>query len=217
MKKKLITSILVIIVTLCLMIVYFVFNKINFSTSKNISEQIAIEVIKNKIPDLIDYPSDQFPPKSIKSEEVSNGWHVAFIQEGSGVPIISARCFFVDANKNILDEKNYAPKINEDVVGDFSVTTCSPSKLNEPIIQKCQLQTCHGLDIVCGANPPEVCTAMYGLGDKCLQYVKCGIQNGLCQPIENDKFNQCKLCVQNCLNVYKNDVITQFTCESKCE
>lgn len=190
------------------------FGKLNIPILENISEQTAIETIKTEFPDLADYPSDQLPPRSIKTEKSSNGWYVAFIQEGSGVPIISARCFFVDDNKDILNDKEYTPKIDEDLAGDFSIKTCSPSKSTN---QKCQLETCHGLDVVCGANPPDACTAMYALGDKCLQYVKCGNQNGQCQPTENENFNQCKSCVQNCLNIHENDNVALFTCESGCK
>jgi len=80
----------------------------------------------------------------------------------------------------------------------------------------CALETCHGLNIVCGSNPPDVCTEMYGIGDKCLQYAKCGVQNGKCQQIQNSQFTQCKLCVQKCIDANENDNMKLFECESKC-
>lgn len=58
-------------------------------------EHDAIRIVKNYNPELRGYPSDQFPEKTIRTEKVPGGWHVAFIQEGSGVPIISAQCYYV--------------------------------------------------------------------------------------------------------------------------
>jgi len=80
----------------------------------------------------------------------------------------------------------------------------------------CVLENCHGLDIKCGSNPPDVCTEMYGIGDRCLQYAKCGVQNGQCQQIQNSEFTQCKLCVQKCLDDDEDDNIKLFECENKC-
>lgn len=81
----------------------------------------------------------------------------------------------------------------------------------------CFLETCHGLDISCGPNPPGACTMMYAMGDKCLQYAKCGILNGQCQQIVNTQFTECKACVQACINSNANDSVKMFECESKCK
>ncbi|MCX6765170.1 MAG: hypothetical protein NT148_01375 [Candidatus Nealsonbacteria bacterium] len=80
----------------------------------------------------------------------------------------------------------------------------------------CALETCHGLDISCGPNPPGACTMMYAMGDKCLKYAKCGISNGKCQQIMNSQFTQCKVCVQACIDANKDDNIKMFNCESNC-
>jgi hypothetical protein len=86
----------------------------------------------------------------------------------------------------------------------------------QPIDTKCGLETCHGLDVVCGSNPAQMCTEMYQIGDRCLQYVKCGILNGKCEQIENHLFTQCKSCVEKCIENNKEDVIKSFECESNC-
>ena len=80
----------------------------------------------------------------------------------------------------------------------------------------CALENCHGLDIKCGPNPPDVCTEIYMIGDKCLKYAKCGVQNGKCEQIQNSQFTQCKSCVQKCIDANKNDTIASFDCEGKC-
>ncbi|HBH45779.1 MAG: hypothetical protein A2445_01370 [Candidatus Jacksonbacteria bacterium RIFOXYC2_FULL_44_29] len=88
------------------------------------------------------------------------------------------------------------------------------STLDSPGV--CSLENCHGLDIKCGPNPPQVCTESYMVGDRCLQYAKCGVQNGQCRQIENSQFTQCKLCIQICVDANKADNIKLFDCASKC-
>lgn len=58
-------------------------------------ESDAIRRVQNENPEFRDYPSEKFPQKSIKTKQAKDGWYVAFIIEGSGVPIISARCYYV--------------------------------------------------------------------------------------------------------------------------
>lgn len=86
-----------------------------------------------------------------------------------------------------------------------------------PDDQVCGRENCHGLEIVCGANPAQICTMEYQLGDKCLRYVNCGIVNGVCQQISNAAFDACKACVQKCEADFAGDPMKAFDCESKCE
>ena len=252
MKKKqpiLIIIIIILIILFCLGIGYWYFKGSKTAISGILSESKAIEIIKNRFPELKEYPSDKLPPKSIKTEKADDGWYVAFIQEGSGVPIIGARCYWVKNNNKIM-QKEYTPQDNT-FVGEFSAEEC---KLVENVVggdkdehgcigsagytwcqekQKClrtweepcgdnsgsstcALENCHGLDIKCGPNPPDACTEVYMVGDKCLKYAKCGVQNGKCQQIQNSQFTQCKSCVQTCIDINKNDNIKLFECESKC-
>lgn len=78
----------------------------------------------------------------------------------------------------------------------------------------CGIESCHGLDIVCGSNVPEFCTMEYQLGDFCRQFAECGVVGGSCQQIENPTFTECKTCVESCLN--SPDIEDQFTCEEQC-
>jgi len=198
------------------------------TVKENTIESKAISVIKEKYSEFKDYPSNNLPPKSISTEEWNDGWYVAFIQEGSGRPIISAKCFFVDAHNNITNNGEYIPALGDDSIQKFSARKCMPISPqgswpsisnNLPIETSptCALETCHGLEIQCGSNPADVCTEIYGMGDKCLKYAKCGGQNGKCQQIENSEFTQCKSCVQKCIENNKNDTMKQFECESNCK
>lgn len=80
----------------------------------------------------------------------------------------------------------------------------------------CERENCHGLDIKCGSNPPEVCTAMYALGDRCLNYAVCELVGDKCQVKANEQFTKCKTCVDSCAKDYSSDVVKMFECEGKC-
>lgn len=86
-----------------------------------------------------------------------------------------------------------------------------------PDDQVCGRENCHGLEIVCGPNPAEMCTMEYQLGDKCLRYVNCGVVDGKCWQIPNAAFDACKACAQNCEANFPNDPMKAFDCEARCE
>jgi len=209
MKYKPLIFISILIAIFFIGAIFWYFSGSRTATNEKLSESNAIETIKNKFPELKEYPSDKLAPKSIKTEKSPIGWYVAFVQEGSGLPIVSAKCYLIDNQKNIISEKTYNPAIGEDSTAAFSPISCTPGA--------CDLQTCHGFNnISCGSNPPDVCTEMYEVGDKCLQYAKCGVQNGKCQQIQNSQFTECKSCVQKCIDTNKNDNSKLVECENKC-
>lgn len=88
-----------------------------------ISEEEAISLIKKQYPQLQDFPSDSLPPKIIRSEKSSNGWYVMFETQGSGRPIIEAKCFFVDNVKTVTQIGEYKPEVG-DMKINISVKTC---------------------------------------------------------------------------------------------
>jgi len=91
-----------------------------------------------------------------------------------------------------------------------------PIKLPPQLSGKCGIESCHGLDITCGPNVPEACDLMYIGGDNCRQYASCQIVDKKCQLVKNQKFNDCKSCVDKCSVDFKDDQIKFFECESKC-
>ena len=103
---------------------------------------------------------------------------------------------------------NYQVQIQERAI--------KPIKLPSQFSGKCGIESCHGLDITCGPNVPEVCDAMYMGGDNCRQYASCQIVDKKCQLVKNQKFNDCKSCVEKCSVDFKDDQIKFFECESKC-
>ncbi|PIP53027.1 hypothetical protein COX08_03250 [Candidatus Beckwithbacteria bacterium CG23_combo_of_CG06-09_8_20_14_all_34_8] len=108
-----------------LVIVIFIVGSIFYLTkySKNsLSESKAISILKTAYPEFNSYPNNNLPPQSIKTEQDMNGWYVVFVQEGSGKPILGAKCFFVDNDENIRTIGEFNPSI-EDI--DFSIKTCT--------------------------------------------------------------------------------------------
>lgn len=97
-------------------------NKWNFSDD----EMRAINYIKAKYHDVIDYPNDSQPYRSIKMMKSGDGWYVAFIQQGSSRPILQSKCFYVDLNKNVEEIGTYLPDTSDDSAKDFSPKTCLP-------------------------------------------------------------------------------------------
>ena len=91
-----------------------------------------------------------------------------------------------------------------------------PIKLPPQISGKCGIENCHGLDITCGPNVPDACTAMYMAGDNCRQYASCQIIDELCTLEKTTKFDNCKSCVEKCEIDYTDDPTKFFECESKC-
>jgi len=92
--------------------------------------------------------------------------------------------------------------------------TITPGNTSRP---DCGLTPCHGLDITCGPDIPEVCTAVYQLGDKCRLFAHCDIDsNGTCRIVTTQEFDTCKSCVQACLNESRHDPAKSFACEEKC-
>jgi hypothetical protein len=217
MKKLALILGAITIALFCLVVANWYFNRPETPTKDIISENDAIEILKNRFPELKTYPSDNLPPKSILTEKTDGGWYVAFILQGSGVPVIDARCFLMK-NDNTITSINYTKRDSN--YGQFSAKECmlvNGDDLEEDT-ENCALETCHGMDIECGDNPPEACTMMYEIGDKCLQYAQCGMLNSKCQSIQNSQFTQCATCVQNCIDTYAIDSSTRlFECESNCK
>ncbi len=82
--------------------------------------------------------------------------------------------------------------------------------------ERCGIESCHGLDIVCGPNVPDVCTEIYQLGDGCRKYARCAAIDGACALTPSADFDACKACVQKCANNFATDNIGVFSCESEC-
>lgn len=85
-----------------------------------------------------------------------------------------------------------------------------------PRSKACGIENCHGLDIKCGSNIPDACTEIYEIGDGCRKYAKCESVGTICRLAESPEFQECKTCVEKCIEGFKDDAEKQFSCENKC-
>lgn len=85
-----------------------------------------------------------------------------------------------------------------------------------PVTGTCGYTTCHGFDLACGMNAPEICTMEYRIGDKCRQYASCDTSGGSCTLVTGPEFFACKACVEQCQIAAGPDGLAAFSCEEKC-
>ena len=94
-----------------------------------------------------------------------------------------------------------------------TVSTVVPIITLLPTDATCGITSCHGTNLACGANPPQVCTADYQLGDKCRLYAFCDNSNGNCSLVTSPAFLNCTSCVAKCGGADPAEILS---CEEKC-
>ena len=109
-KTRYIYTIVFVVVMLVAVPIFYLVN----SNKNGLTESEAISLLKAAHPEFKNYPNDNLPPQSIQTQHASNGWYIAFVQEGSGRPILEAKCFLVTDDKTITNIGEYAPKVSED-------------------------------------------------------------------------------------------------------
>ena len=107
--------------------------------------------------------------------------------------------------------------------GNKPVPTATPTAVPETTIIpvtteqiSCGFSNCHGIDLACVQNPPEICTTQYKLGDRCRQYLHCESSGGTCSLVKDAGFSTCKSCVEACQLRGGNDDLWTQSCEEKC-
>jgi hypothetical protein len=80
----------------------------------------------------------------------------------------------------------------------------------------CGLTTCHGLDLACGPDAPEICTEEYRFGDKCRQYARCDSDGMSCTLVTDARFASCRACVEQCAAQPGTSGAAAFDCEAQC-
>ena len=127
MKNKLIILTSILIGIFSVGAFFLIFNGSEILTSGMLSESMAIKTIKNQYQELKQYPSDNLPPKLIKTQKATDGWYVAFIQGGSGKSLFSATCFLIDNQKNIIFQRAYNSSSQEYInTNTFLLSECTP-------------------------------------------------------------------------------------------
>jgi|GEM_PF-3575995 len=79
---------------------------------------------------------------------------------------------------------------------------------------RCGIQSCHGLNVTCGPNQPQACTALYRIGDFCREFLHCAFVEGECRLITDERFQPCKDCVEECTQKAQGPAV--LGCEGAC-
>lgn len=108
------------------------------------------------------------------------------------------------------------PSGGKDTLTPVPTTIPTAAPVETPDLSTCGFTTCHGLDLACGMNAPDVCTMEYRIGDKCRQYARCDTTGGSCKVAFEHKFIACKSCVEKCQAAAGPDNLAAFSCEEKC-
>ena len=80
----------------------------------------------------------------------------------------------------------------------------------------CGIENCHGVDVICGPKPAQMCTMMYAAGDGCRRFAVCEIIDGECRLRPDPRYEQCKECFQECVRTSSDDPSSAFQCEEQC-
>jgi len=108
-----------------LLIVIIIVLYSGYESKTNLSREEAIEIAKNKYPEFEDFPSNSLPPKVVFTQPTSEGVYVAFVQGGSGRPIIWGKCYLVRNSDSVEKTGEYNPDL-EDMNLSITPKTCTP-------------------------------------------------------------------------------------------
>ena len=93
---------------------------------KVVTQEAAINSVIELYPELAIYKTTSLPPSSIEAKETSEGWYVAFIQSGSGLPgILNAKCYQVYNSKSVILVGAYIRQ-GDEIAQDIVLETCKP-------------------------------------------------------------------------------------------
>lgn len=84
----------------------------------------------------------------------------------------------------------------------------------KPIV--CGMENCHGLSLVCGANPVQNCDMVYSFGDNCRRFAKCMVVNQTCMISVENRFGECINCINECAKLLNSDYLKAMECEYRC-
>jgi hypothetical protein len=104
-----------------------------FTSSNTLLTQTAAEdAVMTEFPSLAAYRTTTLPPSSITGKQAANGWYLAFIQRGSGVPgVLNAQCFFVTNEKAVTATGQYT-RPGDAVTENVAVEDCTPVNEQTP-------------------------------------------------------------------------------------
>lgn len=122
-RKKLLLSVCIQVLIATGLFIYL-------NTTQNSEDKItadtAVMLVKKTYPLYVDYPSDNFPPKSIEVVGVEEGFRVGMYVHGSGLPgILQANCFLVTKSGEVTESGFFN---GEGPATSINLRTCTPKE-----------------------------------------------------------------------------------------
>lgn len=149
-------------------------------------------------PELASYKTTSLPPSFIEAKEAPNGWYIAFIQRGSGLPgILNAQCYHVNSTQEVTATGQYTrhDNVEADMV---ALEDCNPSNIpvpqTTPVVNnpsgKCYIGGCSAQ--LCTDQQDAVSTCEYTAIYACYKSAKCERQvNGQCGWTQTPQLAAC--------------------------
>ncbi len=126
-EKRIVITGITLVVVLGALFTFYGYDKEEVITnSETTTGEQAIASVKKTYPKYQDYPSDNFPLKTVEAVKFEDGWRVGMYIMGSGVPgILSADCFIV-SRTGVVSENGFFN--GEGPAADMNLTTCTPKE-----------------------------------------------------------------------------------------
>jgi hypothetical protein len=109
--------------------VLFIFD---FSSSTMLVQEDAVDAVIVEYPALDAYRSALNPLSTVEGKQVEDGWNLAFIQRGSGVPgVLNAHCFYVTNDKKVTATGEYI-RPGDAYTEEVDYSNCAPINEQSP-------------------------------------------------------------------------------------
>jgi hypothetical protein len=109
-----------------ILVVGAAFLAMRYGAPVTLAKEEAVRAVIDMHPELAAYQTTSLPPSSIETKQAADGWYVAFIQRGSGLPgILHAQCYHVSGNKSVAATGQYDKEANQ-TADTINFENCSP-------------------------------------------------------------------------------------------
>lgn len=169
-----------------------------------LTQDQAIDAVIAQHPELEAYKTNSLPPSSIETKVQTDGWSIAFIQRGSGLPgILQAQCYHVSVSGNVVATGQYPQGDNsgadtiriedcssESIPPPQQATTTATTTPTKPVAGKCYVGGCSSQ--LCTDQPDAVSNCMYLESYACYKTATCERQtNDQCGWTQTPELSAC--------------------------
>jgi hypothetical protein len=97
------------------------------------TQEDAIDAVIAQHPELAAYKTTSLPPSSIETKKQIDGWSVAFVQRGSGVPgILQAQCYHVNIDGTMVQATGQYARHDNIEATTVALENCTPNNVPAP-------------------------------------------------------------------------------------